>query len=60
MRTSRALHSPAVKLGAFAAVLGLALAGGLVVGATVGPEPSTSDDTSRHDTTHVEPDAHGD
>ena len=49
--------SPAVKLGAFAVVLGLALAGGLVVGATVGPEPSTGDQASDHDAAHDDTDA---
>ena len=41
--------SPGFKLGAFGVVLGLALGGGLLVGATVGPEPSSGDETADHD-----------
>jgi hypothetical protein len=57
MKERLRLGSPAVKLGAFAVVLGLALAGGLVVGATVGPEPSTGDQASDHDAAHDDTDA---
>ena len=35
------LERPAAKLGAYAAVLALAVGGGALVGAAVGPEPST-------------------
>ena len=48
---------PAVKLGAFGVVLGLALGGGLLVGAALGPEPSTGDETSDHDAAHDDTDA---
>lgn len=43
--------SPLVKLGAYAAVLGLALGGGTLVGATLGPDPSA--DTGGHDAGHA-------
>jgi hypothetical protein len=51
MRARITFGSPAVKLGAFVVVLGLALAGGFVVGATVGPDPSTGDEMLDHATT---------
>lgn len=39
-----ALDSPAAKLGAYAVLLAVALGGGAVAGATIGPEPSKSMD----------------
>ncbi len=40
----RLASSPLARLGAYAVVLGIALGGGALVGATVGPEPSGDDD----------------
>jgi hypothetical protein len=57
MKERMTFGSPAVKLGAFGVVLGLALGGGLLVGATVGPEASTGDETSDNDTAHDDTDA---
>ena len=56
-RSASTFGSPAVKLGAFGVVLGLALGGGLLVGAALGPEPSTGDETSDHDAAHDDTDA---
>ena len=39
MPLTSTLSSPAAKLGAYAVVLALALGGGALVGAAVGPEP---------------------
>ena len=57
MRTPITLASPAVKLGAFAVVLAIVLGAGFLVGATVGPEPSTDEESSSHDTVHDDTDA---
>ena len=48
--------SPAVKLGTFGLVLALVLGGGLVIGATLGPEPSTEDETPQHGAAHEDSD----
>ena len=57
MRTPITLASPAVKLGAFAVVLAIVLGAGFLVGATVGPEPSTDEESSSHDAVHDDTDA---
>ncbi|MGH9132851.1 MAG: hypothetical protein ACRDZZ_02865, partial [Ilumatobacteraceae bacterium] len=43
MSNGRVLGSPVTKLGAYAVVLGVALGGGALAGATIGPQPSTDE-----------------
>lgn len=45
----RLASSPLARLGAYGVVLGIALGGGALVGATVGPEPSGDDDHAAMD-----------